>query len=99
MDARKGPVHGNPVALDDDLVQLMSRLEGRTDFGHPSLQTLTAATLPGQGNVVLVVVDCQLIQEIEVSGADHLAKESQDAGSIALRRHQRHPGHKCLRRP
>jgi hypothetical protein len=86
---------GNPVRLDDDVVQLMSRLEGGTDLGHPELQTLTAAALTGQGDVVFIVLDCNLVQEIQVSDPDHLAKESQDAGPIALQRHQRHPGHKC----
>ena len=54
MDARQGPMHGNPVGIDDDVVQLMSRLEGVTDPGHPELQTLTAAALTGQGDVVFI---------------------------------------------
>lgn len=99
MNARQGPMHGNPVGIDDDVVQLMSRLEGGTDPCHPELQTLTAAALTGQGDVVFIVGDCELIQQIQVSCSDDFAKESEDAGSIALRRHEGHPGHKCRRGP
>ena len=87
VDPGQRPPHGHGVAVDEHIVKNVSRPERGADDGDPLLEADTAGALAGERHMIVIVLGCELIEEIEVAGTDDVPEEPEDGLAVPFARH------------
>ena len=84
-----GPIGDDGVILPDQLVHREDRFERRRDGTDPRLQAFDTVGLAGKRAVLVVVVECDLVEKTQVASVENLVVVAPHQSLVGFRGHRR----------